>query len=77
MGWMVTFNLKEQNSVSQKKEQRLKLPAPKQQIPGDAGDDLKYGEHPWYYKPLGILNNWIGPSVFAHDDNGGDTNKKP
>ncbi|WP_439413133.1 hypothetical protein [Enterobacter ludwigii] len=78
MAWAVSFSLKEQNSVSEKKEQRTKMPASKQQVPGDAGDDSKgkSEDHGWFYDVSKVANDWLGPSAFAKGDNSGEADKK-
>jgi hypothetical protein len=80
MAWAVSFSLKEQNSVSEKKEERLKMPASKQQVPGDGGggdDKGKGDQHGWFYKTMQKVNDMIGPSVTADDEGTSEANKKP
>ncbi|HBC7417622.1 hypothetical protein [Serratia marcescens] len=79
MAWNVSFTLREQNSVSEKKEERAKTPASKQQVPGDGGgDDKGKGEqHGWFYKTMSSVNNWLGPAATADKEGGGEADKKP
>ncbi len=79
MAWSISFTLREQNSVSEKKEERAKTPASKQQVPGDGGgDDKKKGDqHGWFYKTMSSVNNWLGPAATADKESGGEADKKP
>lgn len=79
MAWSISFTLREQNSVSEKKEERAKTPASKQQVPGDGGgDDKGKGEqHGWFYKTMSSVNGWLGPAATADKESGGEADKKP
>lgn len=79
MAWSISFTLREQNSVSEKKEERAKTPDSKQQVPGDGGgDDKKKGDqHGWFYKTMSSVNNWLGPAATADKESGGEADKKP
>jgi hypothetical protein len=78
MAWAVSFSLKEQNSVSEKKEQRLKMPDTKQQMPGDGGgDDKGKGEqHGWFYQTMSKVNTMLGPAPTADSEGNGEANPK-
>lgn len=78
MAWAVSFTLKEQNSVSEKKEQRLKMPDSKQQVPGDGGGDDGKGkdQHGWFYKTMSKVNDMLGPAATADGGGSGEADKK-
>ncbi|KNC94143.1 hypothetical protein [Trabulsiella odontotermitis] len=79
MAWAVSFTLKEQNSVSEKKEQRQKMPASKQQVPGDGGGDDGKGkgeQHGWFYKTMSKVNDMLGPAATADSGGSGEADKK-
>ncbi|MNG64363.1 hypothetical protein D3C79_226020 [compost metagenome] len=80
MAWSISFTLREQNSVSEKKEERTKMPASKQQVPGDGGGDdkeKKGDQHGWFYKTMSSVNGWLGPAATADKESGGEADKKP
>lgn len=84
MAWAVSFTLKEQNSVSEKKEQRLKTPATKQQVPGDGGGEGKGKDgkgkdeqHGWFYQTMSKVNDMLGPAMTADGGGNDEADKKP